>query len=98
MRTSEASGPLFEPRGHGLVAFVLKNFGGVLHVLVNARMEGGFTDAVTCLTTRDSGPPLGLTSPRAGLGAAVLDTTVYVVGGYGPGFHGSTTVESYTVR
>jgi oxidase EvaA len=38
--------PLFEPRGHGLVAFVLKNFGGVLHVLVNARMEGGFTDAV----------------------------------------------------
>jgi len=38
--------PLFEPRGHGLVAFVLKNFGGVLHVLVNARMEGGFLDSV----------------------------------------------------
>lgn len=40
------SQPLFEPRGHGLVAFVLKNFGGVQHLLVNARMEGGFLHAV----------------------------------------------------
>ena len=38
--------PLFEPRGTGLVVFVLKNFGGVLHVLVNARVEGGFIDSV----------------------------------------------------
>jgi oxidase EvaA len=38
--------PLFEPRGTGLVAFVLKNFDGVLHVLINARMEGGFLDSV----------------------------------------------------
>jgi oxidase EvaA len=40
------SQPLFEPRGQGLVAFVVRNFGGVLHVLVNARMEGGFLDSV----------------------------------------------------
>lgn len=40
------SQPLFEPRAQGLVAFVVRNFGGVLHVLVNARMEGGFLDSV----------------------------------------------------
>jgi oxidase EvaA len=40
------SQPLFEPRGQGIVAFVVQNFGGVLHVLVNARMEGGFLDSV----------------------------------------------------
>jgi dTDP-4-dehydro-6-deoxy-alpha-D-glucopyranose 2,3-dehydratase len=38
--------PLFEPRGFGVAAFLVKEFGGVLHVLVHARAECGFTDAV----------------------------------------------------
>jgi oxidase EvaA len=38
--------PLFEPHGEGVVAFVVKEFGGVLHILVHARVEGGFRDAV----------------------------------------------------
>lgn len=40
------SQPMFEPRGQGLAAFVVRSFGGVLHVLVNARMEGGFLNSV----------------------------------------------------
>ncbi|GIJ43231.1 hypothetical protein Val02_01170 [Virgisporangium aliadipatigenens] len=37
-----------------------------------------------------------LDPPRAGLGAARVGNTVYVVGGYGPGFTGSSRVESFT--
>ncbi|GAA2098412.1 NDP-hexose 2,3-dehydratase family protein [Streptomyces albiaxialis] len=36
--------PLLEPRGQGLVAFLARDFGGVPHVLVSARAEGGFLD------------------------------------------------------
>ncbi len=39
-------------------------------------------------------PPLQ--PARAGLGAAVIGTTVYIVGGYGDGFEGSDRVESFT--
>jgi len=44
------SQPLFEPVAQGLCAFVTHQFDGVAHVLVNARVEGGF------LNTLELGP------------------------------------------
>jgi oxidase EvaA len=38
--------PLFEPRGRGVVAFVVRRFNGVPHVLVSARVEAGFRDTI----------------------------------------------------
>ncbi|MER6334229.1 NDP-hexose 2,3-dehydratase family protein [Streptomyces sp. NPDC001034] len=38
--------PLFEPVGPGVTAFLLREFGGVPHVLVHARVEAGFLDTV----------------------------------------------------
>ncbi|MFJ8791297.1 NDP-hexose 2,3-dehydratase family protein [Streptomyces sp. NPDC102462] len=38
--------PLFEPVGLGVTAFLTREFGGVAHVLVHARVEGGFLDTV----------------------------------------------------
>lgn len=40
------SQPLVHPHGTGLAALVVRQFSGVLHLLVNARAEGGFLDAV----------------------------------------------------
>ncbi len=62
--------------------------------LLAGQTGSGFRADVSCLdTTGGSGGPPPLTSPRAGLGAAVIGNQVYVVGGYDPGRHGSTTVE-----
>lgn len=38
--------PLFEPLGLGVTAFLTRRIGGVPHVLVHARVEGGFLDTV----------------------------------------------------
>nr|WP_285777351.1 NDP-hexose 2,3-dehydratase family protein [Microtetraspora sp. NBRC 13810] len=38
--------PLFEPCGEGVVAFLVRRIGGVPHVLVHARVEGGFLDTL----------------------------------------------------
>ena len=38
--------PLFEPVRTGLVAFVVRYFAGVPHVLAHARVEGGFLDTI----------------------------------------------------
>ncbi|MER6528532.1 NDP-hexose 2,3-dehydratase family protein [Streptomyces sp. NPDC001508] len=38
--------PLFEPVGLGVTAFLTREFDGVAHVLVHARVEGGFLDTV----------------------------------------------------
>ncbi|GAA3233915.1 NDP-hexose 2,3-dehydratase family protein [Dactylosporangium siamense] len=38
--------PLIEPDGPGVHAFLCRSFGGVPHLLVNARAEGGLLDAV----------------------------------------------------
>lgn len=38
--------PLIEPCGRGLCAFLVREFDGVLHVLVHARVEGGFVDTI----------------------------------------------------
>ncbi|MFI5904859.1 NDP-hexose 2,3-dehydratase family protein [Streptomyces cyaneofuscatus] len=43
--------PLIEPRGTGVVAFVTRRFGGVAHLLVHARVEGGFLDTVELAPT-----------------------------------------------
>ncbi|MEV5977405.1 NDP-hexose 2,3-dehydratase family protein [Streptomyces sp. NPDC052114] len=40
------SQPLFEPTGPGVVAFVVREFGGVTHVLMRARAEPGFRQTV----------------------------------------------------
>lgn len=38
--------PLIEPCGTGVTAFLFRRFGGVPHLLVHARVEGGFLDTV----------------------------------------------------
>jgi oxidase EvaA len=38
--------PLFQPTGLGVTAFLTREFDGVPHVLVHARVEGGFLDTV----------------------------------------------------
>ncbi|MEV7525744.1 NDP-hexose 2,3-dehydratase family protein [Streptomyces sp. NPDC091371] len=38
--------PLFAPVDRGVTAFLMREFGGVPHVLVHARVEGGFLDTV----------------------------------------------------
>jgi oxidase EvaA len=38
--------PLFEPVGIGVCAFLVRRFGGVPHLLVHARAEGGLLDTV----------------------------------------------------
>ncbi|UUU30211.1 NDP-hexose 2,3-dehydratase family protein [Streptomyces sp. CA-210063] len=38
--------PLFEPKGLGVTAFLLRRIGGVPHVLVHARVEAGFAETV----------------------------------------------------
>ncbi|MEU3648815.1 NDP-hexose 2,3-dehydratase family protein [Lentzea sp. NPDC034063] len=43
--------PLFEAVGPGVVAFLLRDFGGTPHVLVHARADGGFLDTVELAPT-----------------------------------------------
>lgn len=43
--------PLIQPHGVGLIAMLVKPFGGVLHALVNARVEAGYLDAVELAPT-----------------------------------------------
>ncbi|MEV5986235.1 NDP-hexose 2,3-dehydratase family protein [Streptomyces sp. NPDC052051] len=38
--------PLFEPVGPGVLAFLTREFGGVPHVLMHARVEAGFLDTI----------------------------------------------------
>lgn len=43
--------PLFAPHGTGVVAFVCREFAGVLHLLVQAKGEAGFADSVQLAPT-----------------------------------------------
>ncbi|MFF0411649.1 NDP-hexose 2,3-dehydratase family protein [Kitasatospora sp. NPDC004745] len=43
--------PIIEPVGTGVVGFAYREFGGVPHVLVHARVEGGFLDTVELAPT-----------------------------------------------
>jgi oxidase EvaA len=55
--------PMFEPTGRGVIAFVVRRFGGVPHLLARARVEGGFLDTVeigpTVQCVPDNHPVLG---------------------------------------
>ncbi|GLF94862.1 NDP-hexose 2,3-dehydratase family protein [Streptomyces yaizuensis] len=48
--------PLIEPVGLGIVAFLVHDIGGVPHVLVHARAEGGFLDTVELAPTVQCAP------------------------------------------
>jgi oxidase EvaA len=43
--------PMLEPHGTGVVAFLVRDIGGVLHALVRARVEPGFVDVVELAPT-----------------------------------------------
>ncbi|MFE5619858.1 NDP-hexose 2,3-dehydratase family protein [Streptomyces sp. NPDC056524] len=43
--------PLFEPCGIGVTAFVTRRVGGVPHLLVHAKLEGGFLDRIELAPT-----------------------------------------------
>ena len=45
------SQPLFEPVAQGVVAFAYRAFAGVPHLLVHARVEGGFLDTIELAPT-----------------------------------------------
>ncbi|MFD3331795.1 NDP-hexose 2,3-dehydratase family protein [Streptomyces sp. NPDC058700] len=45
------SQPMIEPHGTGVVAFLTRTFDGVLHVLMNARVEAGYMDVVELAPT-----------------------------------------------
>jgi oxidase EvaA len=43
--------PMFEPHGTGVVAFLVRPIGGVLHALVHARVEAGYLDVAELAPT-----------------------------------------------
>jgi dTDP-4-dehydro-6-deoxy-alpha-D-glucopyranose 2,3-dehydratase len=43
--------PMLEPHGTGVVAFLVRDIAGVLHVLVRARVEPGFVDVIELAPT-----------------------------------------------
>jgi oxidase EvaA len=45
------SQPMLEPHGTGVVAFLVREIGGVLHALVRARVEPGFVDVIELAPT-----------------------------------------------
>jgi CHAT domain/Kelch motif len=57
------------------------------------------TDHVVCLEQSADSPVLPpLLSPRAGIGATVLDDTIYLVGGFGPGEPGIRRVDALDLQ
>ncbi|GGU16699.1 NDP-hexose 2,3-dehydratase family protein [Streptomyces violascens] len=48
--------PLIEPCSRGIAAFLTRSFDGVLHVLANAKVEGGFLDTVELAPTVQCSP------------------------------------------
>jgi hypothetical protein len=66
--------------------------------VIGGQVPDGFLTRVECLQKQGRVaelPPLG--TPRAGLGAAILGRTCYLVGGYGPGSNGTNVVEAFTL-
>jgi len=61
--------------------------------MIGGQAADGFKDDVECLGG-SSGIP-DLSAGRAGLGAAVVGDTVFVVGGYDASHHGTRTVEGF---
>jgi oxidase EvaA len=48
--------PMIMPKGTGLVAFLVKRVGGVLHALVHARVEPGYVDVIELAPTVQGTP------------------------------------------
>ncbi|MGC7102891.1 NDP-hexose 2,3-dehydratase family protein [Amycolatopsis lurida] len=48
--------PMIEARHQGVVAFLIKRFGGVVHALVNARVEPGYLDVAELAPTVQCAP------------------------------------------
>ncbi|MFI9081889.1 NDP-hexose 2,3-dehydratase family protein [Streptomyces sioyaensis] len=48
--------PLIEPSSRGIAAFLTRSLGGVLHVLAQAKVEGGFLDTVELAPTVQASP------------------------------------------
>jgi hypothetical protein len=63
--------------------------------LLGGQIEHGFTSDVSCLNDSANAAPATLSWARAGLGAAVIGPSVFVVGGYSPGSHGTAVVEGF---
>jgi hypothetical protein len=63
--------------------------------MIGGQGSDGFSGRVECLDPRARVPALSV--PRAGLGAAVVGSTVIVAGGYDAGHHGLRTVEGFEV-
>ncbi|WP_326560821.1 NDP-hexose 2,3-dehydratase family protein [Micromonospora sp. NBC_01796] len=67
--------PLIEPEGPGVHAFLSRSFGGVPHLLVNARAEGGLLDVIELGPTVQC-QPHDLTDPLTGQRSPFLDTVM----------------------
>jgi dTDP-4-dehydro-6-deoxy-alpha-D-glucopyranose 2,3-dehydratase len=67
--------PLLEPVGPGTHAFLVRSFGGVPHVLVAARAEGGLADVVELGPTVQC-HPREHTDPLSGERSPFLDTVL----------------------
>ena len=68
---------------------------GAGHCLVGGQTPTGYNDW-WCDQQGTAAALPKLDPQRAGLGAAVVGNTVYVVGGYGDGFEGTVRVEAFT--
>jgi oxidase EvaA len=57
--------PMLAPHGTGIVAFLVREIGGVLHALVRARVEPGFVDVIELAPTVQCTPENYACLPRA---------------------------------
>ena len=69
---------------------------GSAFCMIGGQTPTGFSGRVQCEGPNPTVP--GLDPPRAGLGAAVLGPTVYVIGGYDANDQGTRTVEALDVE
>ncbi|MGV9249267.1 NDP-hexose 2,3-dehydratase family protein [Streptomyces sp. NPDC003710] len=58
--------PMIEPNGTGIIALLVKNIDGVLHALMHARMEPGFTDTAELAPTVQCIPENHVLVPPSG--------------------------------
>lgn len=65
------------------------------HGLPDGGTRPAYIDAVECPNGNGSVRLPALTTPRAGVGAALLDNQIYIIGGHGPGFTGSDINDAF---
>ncbi|WP_438486714.1 NDP-hexose 2,3-dehydratase family protein [Streptomyces sp. S186] len=88
------SQPLFAPRSQGVVAFLARRVRGVLHLLVQARVETGALDRVEMAPTVQCQPADYAATTLGGLGAAARPPFLDVVEAAAPGSIRFDTVQS----